>query len=201
MPLFHIHGLVAALLASLDGGRARRLHAGLPRTSGSSSWLDELAPTWYTAVPTMHQAILERRARPRRSSPGTRCASSAPPRRRCRSPVLDGLEAAFGVPVDRGLRHDRGRAPDGEQPAPAGRAQARLGRPAGGAGDRRARRRRASRSPPASVGEVAIRGANVFGGYESNPEANAGGVHGRLVPHRRRGLARRRRLPRSCAGG
>ena len=27
------------------------------------SWLDEIEPSWYTAVPTMHQAILSRASR------------------------------------------------------------------------------------------------------------------------------------------
>ena len=43
----------------------------------------------------------------------------------------------------------------------------------GGPGGRDHGRRRASSSPPASVGEVVIRGPNVTTGYENNPEANA----------------------------
>ena len=49
--------------------------------------------------------------------------------------------------------------------------------------------------PRGERGEVAIRGATVVDGYENNPAANEAGVHRRLVPHRRRGHARRRRLP------
>ena len=63
------------------------------------AWLDEVEPTWYSAVPTMHQTILARagrntevvaRARQRfiRSS-----SASLPPQ------VLGELEETFGVPV------------------------------------------------------------------------------------------------------
>ena len=62
MPLFHVHGLVAALLSSLSSGGSVVCTPGFvaPQFWG---WLKLLRPTWYTAVPTMHQAIL---ARPRR---------------------------------------------------------------------------------------------------------------------------------------
>ena len=61
MPLFHIHGLAAALLASLAAG------ASVVCTPGFYApqfypWLQTFQPTWYTAVPTMHQAILARAA-------------------------------------------------------------------------------------------------------------------------------------------
>src|SRR5262249_15618731 len=59
MPLFHIHGLVAAVLASLSAS------AGVICTPGLDGdaffgWLDDLCPSWYTAVPTIHQEILRR---------------------------------------------------------------------------------------------------------------------------------------------
>src|SRR5262249_29773413 len=61
MPLFHIHGLVGALLATLASG------GGVVCTPGFAApkflgWLEAFRPTWYTAVPTMHQAILEQAA-------------------------------------------------------------------------------------------------------------------------------------------
>jgi len=59
MPLFHIHGLVAALLASLSAGGSVVCTPGFyaPRFF---DWLATFHPTWYTAVPTMHQSILAR---------------------------------------------------------------------------------------------------------------------------------------------
>ena len=84
MPLFHIHGLIAAVLTSLSAG------ASIYCTPGFNAlrffhWLDEAQPTWYTAVPTMHQAILPRAAaQPRGAWRAAGCASSARPRPRCR---------------------------------------------------------------------------------------------------------------------
>src|ERR1700761_2065844 len=62
MPLFHIHGLIAATLSTLAAG------ASVVCTPGFNAlkffaWFDEAAPSWYTAVPTMHQAILARAGR------------------------------------------------------------------------------------------------------------------------------------------
>jgi acyl-CoA synthetase (AMP-forming)/AMP-acid ligase II len=62
MPLFHIHGLIAAVSASLAAG------ASVSCTPGFNAlrffgWLETVKPTWYTAVPTMHQAILTRAER------------------------------------------------------------------------------------------------------------------------------------------
>ncbi len=59
MPLFHIHGLVGCLLASLRAG------AGIYCTPGFDAlrfgrYLEDSHATWYSAVPTMHQAIVAR---------------------------------------------------------------------------------------------------------------------------------------------
>src|SRR5919198_3468232 len=62
MPLFHIHGLMAAVLASLGAGGQVWCSPGF-NALRFFHWLDEVRPTWYTAVPTMHQAILSRAAR------------------------------------------------------------------------------------------------------------------------------------------
>jgi acyl-CoA synthetase (AMP-forming)/AMP-acid ligase II len=61
MPLFHIHGLIGAVVSSLTAC------AGVVCTPGFEAerffeLIDRLDPTWYTAVPTMHQAILGRTA-------------------------------------------------------------------------------------------------------------------------------------------
>ena len=96
MPLFHIHGLVAALLGSLSAG------ASVVCTPGFSAvpflrWIDTHAPTWYTAVPTMHQAILARLAsdvHPVTSLRFIRSSSASLP-----PSVLAALEDGFGVPV------------------------------------------------------------------------------------------------------
>jgi len=49
-------------------------------------WLSDLAPTWYTAVPTIHQAILDQVQRQPEKAPNDHlrfirsCSSSLPPR-------------------------------------------------------------------------------------------------------------------------
>ena len=48
--------------------------------------------------------------------------------------------------------------------------------------------------PAGELGEIVIRGHNVFAGYLNNPEATAAAHRGRLVPHRRPRHQRRRRL-------
>src|SRR5512138_2712917 len=98
MPLFHIHGLMAATLSSMAAGAQVVCSPGF-NALRFFAWLDEVKPTWYTAVPTMHQALLARadrnpevlgRARLRfvRSS-----SASLPPQ------VMAELERTFRAPV------------------------------------------------------------------------------------------------------
>jgi len=59
MPLFHIHGIVGLLLSSLCSGGSIFTSAGFNALK-FFSWIKVFSPTWYSAVPTMHQAILSR---------------------------------------------------------------------------------------------------------------------------------------------
>src|SRR5579859_669915 len=59
MPLFHIHGLIAGILAPLSAGGEICCTTGFNALK-FFGWMSEVKPTWYTAVPTMHQAILSR---------------------------------------------------------------------------------------------------------------------------------------------
>ena len=58
MPLFHVHGLVATVLATLSTGGT----VLLPRFRPSAFWDDAArhGVTWYTAVPTIHARLLTR---------------------------------------------------------------------------------------------------------------------------------------------
>ena len=98
MPLFHIHGLIAGLCAPLSRGGAVFCTPGFNALKFFAE-MEEAKPTWYTAVPTMHQTILTRAGRHKeliarhplrfvRSS-----SSSLPPT------VIGELEAAFHCPV------------------------------------------------------------------------------------------------------
>jgi acyl-CoA synthetase (AMP-forming)/AMP-acid ligase II/thioesterase domain-containing protein/acyl carrier protein len=64
MPLFHGHGLIAGVLASLVAG-ARVVCTPPFDISKFFGWMDEFRPTWYTAVPTIHQAVLAEASRHR----------------------------------------------------------------------------------------------------------------------------------------
>ncbi len=114
MPLFHIHGLMAAVLATLAAGASVICTPGF-NALRFFAWLDELQPSWYTAVPTMHQAILARAARNQAIVERARLrvirssSASLPPQ------VMADLERLFRCPVIESLRHDRGRPSDGEQ--------------------------------------------------------------------------------------
>ena len=56
MPLFHIHGLIAAVLSSVAAGASVWCSPGF-NALRFFGWMDLAEPNWYTAVPTMHQAI------------------------------------------------------------------------------------------------------------------------------------------------
>jgi acyl-CoA synthetase (AMP-forming)/AMP-acid ligase II len=85
MPLFHIHGLVGALLASVAAGASVACAPGF-QPARFFDWLAECRPSWYTAVPTMHgRSSTGRRPTPT-SSPAIPSASSAPRPPRCRRP-------------------------------------------------------------------------------------------------------------------
>jgi acyl-CoA synthetase (AMP-forming)/AMP-acid ligase II len=59
MPLFHIHGLIAGVLAPMAVGSQIFVTPGFNALK-FFGWMKECKPSWYTAVPTMHQTILSR---------------------------------------------------------------------------------------------------------------------------------------------
>src|SRR5881296_198041 len=98
MPLFHIHGLIGAVLSSLTVGASIVCAPGF-EAERFFEWLDTFHPTWYTAVPTMHHAILRRAPAnretiARRSMRFIRSSSAALPER-----IMAALEDAFDTPV------------------------------------------------------------------------------------------------------
>jgi acyl-CoA synthetase (AMP-forming)/AMP-acid ligase II len=99
MPLFHGHGLIAALLATLSTGGAVALPAR-GKFSAHTFWSDlgAVGGTWYTAVPTVHQILLGRAPTAfRRDRTRLRFIRS------CSAPlptaVAQRMEATFGAPV------------------------------------------------------------------------------------------------------
>ncbi len=171
MPLFHIHGLMAATLASLAAGGQVWCSPGFNALK-FYAWLDEAKPSWYTAVPTMHQAVLARAERNQeiiaRSNLRFIRSSSAslPPQ------VMAELEKVFRAPVIESYGMTEASHQMASNPLPP--RPRKPGSVGVAAGPQVAVMDEAGQLLTAgSVGEVVIRGPNVTSGYETNPEANA----------------------------
>jgi acyl-CoA synthetase (AMP-forming)/AMP-acid ligase II len=170
MPLFHIHGLMAAVLSSLDAGAQVHCSPGF-NALRFFNWLDEVRPTWYTAVPTMHQAILTRASRHAEELGRARLrlirsssASLAPQ-------VMAELERTFGCPVIEAYGMTEAAHQMTSNPLPPRERKAgSVGVPAGP--EVAIMDEEAKILPRGQTGEIVIRGANVTPGYEANPEAN-----------------------------
>ncbi len=169
MPLFHIHGLVAAVSASLAAGGSVWCVPGFDAIK-FFGWMQTARPTWYTAVPTMHQTILARASRnmdvikevPLRF---LRSSSASLP-----GPVMEALAETFGAPVIEGYGMTEAAHQMASNPLPP-RAQ-KPGAVGVEAGPLVRIADEVENRLVEGTGEVVISGPNVTPGYESNPEAN-----------------------------
>ena len=170
MPLFHIHGLLAGLLAPLSAGGSVACTGGFDAFRFFSQ-LRDLNPTYYTAVPTMHQMVLARSSRHTSEARSAglrfvRSSSASLP-----APVLDDLRGLFDVPVIEAYGMTEATHQMCANPLPPGEAKIRsVGLPTGidltildEAGDPQ---------PPGTRGEVAVKGPTVIDGYENNLAAD-----------------------------
>ena len=170
MPLFHIHGLVAAVLASMTSCGSVFCTPGFNALK-FFAWMEEARPSWYTAVPTMHQAILARAPRNAsiiESNPlrFIRSSSASLP-----APVLGELEAAFSCPaIEAYSMTEAAHQMTSNQLPPGKRKPGTVGVAAGP--EVRLMNGRGELLHFDQIGEVVIRGPNVTRGYESNPQAN-----------------------------
>jgi oxalate---CoA ligase len=171
MPLFHIHGIVASLLSTLASGGTVICPPGFDGLK-FWGWVDELRPTWYSAVPTMHQLLLtraERNAALIRAHPFRFIRSSSAP---LPPVVMERLEASFGAPVLESYGMTEASHQMSSNPLPP--APRKGGSVGIGIGVEVAIMDEAGALQPQGViGEVVVRGGNVVDGYENNPEANA----------------------------
>ncbi|WVZ87740.1 hypothetical protein U9M48_034333 [Paspalum notatum var. saurae] len=174
LPLFHVHGLVCALLGSLAAAASVALPSA-GRFSASTFWADMRAAgaTWYTAVPTIHQIILDRHAaRPEEEPiPALRfvrsCSASLAPS------ILEKLEAAFGAPVLEAYAMTEASHMMTSNPLPedGARKPGSVGRAAGQL-ELAVLDEGGAAVAAGTAGEVCVRGANVTAGYKGNPAAN-----------------------------
>ncbi|MGR3370620.1 MAG: acyl--CoA ligase [Sagittula sp.] len=168
MPLFHIHGLVAAVSASLAAGASIFCTGGF-NALNFFAMMEEARPTWYTAVPTMHQAILSRAERnadviaevPLRF---LRSSSASLP-----AQVMTALAETFGAPVVEAY----GMTEAAHQMCCNPLSRQKPGAVGIAAGPQVAIADEAEDRLTGGTGEVVISGPNVTPGYEGNPEANA----------------------------
>jgi acyl-CoA synthetase (AMP-forming)/AMP-acid ligase II/acyl carrier protein len=171
MPLFHIHGLVGALLSSVTAG------ASVICTSGVDieqffPWLEAFRPTWYTAVPTIHHAVLahaqaDPTALRNHSLRFIRSSSAALPAR-----VMQGLEEIFKVPAIESYGMTEAAHQIASNPLPPG--QRKIGSVGLAAGPEVSiMNETGNLLSTGEIGEIVIRGANVMHGYDNNSDANA----------------------------
>jgi acyl-CoA synthetase (AMP-forming)/AMP-acid ligase II len=173
MPLFHIHGLIAGVLSPLAAGSQVFCTPGFNALS-FFGWMDQARPTWYTAVPTMHQAILSRAPKnvdviARHPLRFIRSSSSSMPPQ-----VIHELEEVFKAPLIESYGMTEAAHQMASNALPPGlRKPGTVGVAAGPeiaimADD-------GTLLPRGETGEIVIRGPNVTAGYENNPKANAEG--------------------------
>jgi len=170
MPLFHIHGLIAAVLSSLAAGGSTCCTPGF-NALRFFAWLGEAKPSWYTAVPTMHQAILARAARNPEAVAAAKLrfirssSASLPPQ------VMVELEALFSCPVveSYGMTEAAHQMTSNPLP-PAARKPGSVGIAAGP--EVAIMAEDGEMLGADTVGEIVIRGPNVTAGYVNNPSAN-----------------------------
>ena len=171
MPLFHIHGLVGALLASVAGGGSIVCAPGFDGPA-FFDWTAQFEPTWYTAVPTIHQSVIANGALYRQKAPAHRfrfvrsSSSALPPK------VLALLQHLTGAPVVEAYGMTEASHQIASNPLPPGKRKP--GSVGIAAGADVALMDDAGRLlGPGSTGEIVIRGPGVTAGYENNPRANA----------------------------
>ena len=170
MPLFHIHGIVASTLSTLGSGGKLICPSGF---NALEFWdlVDTYKPTWYSAVPTMHQTLLSRAEHNKeviQRNPFRFIRSSSSP---LPPVILERLEATFNAPVLEAYGMSEAAHQMASNPLPP--AERKPGSVGIGFGvEIGIMDEEGSLLETGELGEVVIKGANVFSGYEQNPQAN-----------------------------
>ncbi|HET7836679.1 MAG TPA: non-ribosomal peptide synthetase [Variovorax sp.] len=171
MPVSHAQGLIVGLLAPLAAGSSVVCAPAFDAAS-FMRWVREFRPTWYTASPAVHHAIVEFA-----SHHGTGMPPHALRLVRSSSSGLGAdlqarIEALWGVPVIQayGITETAGQLASNPLP-PAIRKPGSVGRPVGV--ELRVANEAGDPLPPGQQGAVMARGPSVFAGYEDTPAASA----------------------------
>jgi len=162
--------LIGAVLSIIKAGASIVCTPGFDEKQ-FFTWLDEFQPSWFTAVPTMHHAILARaqsereiiKRRPLRFIRS--CSASLPPK------LMAEIEQTFSTPVIEAYGMTEASHQIASNPLPPiPRKPGSVGIPTGP--QVAVMDEAGNLLPPGSIGEVVLRGANVTRGYENNPAAN-----------------------------
>ena len=174
MPLFHGHGLIAGLLATLASGGAGFMPGG-GRFHAGRFWPEMAAAraTWYTAVPTIHQILLGRAGGeyPAGGYPNLRFVRS------CSAPlasaVQQDLESAFSAPVLQayGMTETAHQVASNPLPRNGPDKAASVGIATGA--QIQVTQPDSRPAEAGETGEIWIRGATVTSGYLGDPQATA----------------------------
>ncbi|MDZ7959605.1 MAG: AMP-binding protein [Aulosira sp. DedQUE10] len=169
MPLFHVQGLFISILASIASGGSVACAPGFD-ISQFFAWLQTMQATWYSSVPTIHQAVLNAAAHNNLDNIPKlrfiRSGGAALPR-----PVMRALEELFQAPVLEGYgMTETGCIITLNPLPPRQRKPGSVGIAPGlklGIMDETG-----NLLPPYEIGEIVVQGGHVMLGYENNPEAN-----------------------------
>ena len=170
MPLFHVQGLMVVLTSLAAGASVICTPAFDP--TAVFDWIGATRPTWYSAVPTIHQAIVAEAPKHPAVMVGhalrfiRSSAAPLPPT------VMAELERQFGVPVIEGYGQSESCMHVTSNPLPPGERRAgSVGRPV--TADVAIVDEDGGPRPRGEVGEIQVRGKTVMTGYENDPAANA----------------------------
>jgi acyl-CoA synthetase (AMP-forming)/AMP-acid ligase II/acyl carrier protein len=164
LPLYHGHGLISGVIAALAAGSSVVCTPGFD-PAAFTGWLTEFRPTWYTAVPAIHRAVLSVAEKDKESARQSslrliRSASSTLPAK-----VLRGLETLFDVPMIDTFGMTEAATQIAANPLHK-RKLGSVGRSAGAEiaildGD-------GQRLSPGKRGEIALRGPTITRGYDND---------------------------------
>jgi acyl-CoA synthetase (AMP-forming)/AMP-acid ligase II len=169
MPLFHGHGLIATLLSTLASGGTVLLPAR-GRFSAHTFWADVQAvrASWFTAVPTIHQILLQSTVaeHPTRLRFIRSCSAALS------EETARALRSEFGAPVRSAYgmteaTHQVSSTTDKQEAPAAGLVGRSTGPELRIVGDD------GQTCPPGAVGEVWLRGRTVVRGYLGDAAATA----------------------------
>ncbi|MGJ5733289.1 class I adenylate-forming enzyme family protein [Streptomyces caniscabiei] len=199
LPLFHVNGIVVSTLVPLLAGASITI-ADRFRPETFFDVVERERPTFFSAVPTIYSmlAALPDQVRPDTSSLRFGVCGAAP----ASAELLARFEARYGFPLVEGYGLSEGTCGSTINPVAGPRRAGTVGLPFPGQ-EIRIVDAAGSEVPTGADGEVVRAGAQRHAGLSRPPGGDSPSPRRRLAAHRRRGQARRRRLPdpgRACEG-